>query len=282
MSAGYSTTLLCTQCYKPFRRFASELQGSRYPFCTRKCQHAFQHIQGLLHYIVVTCAFCSAEIACAPSRKKLGGRCFCRRACKRSYDEDIPARFWEKVQRGSPEECWPWLAAIDPGSGYGAFSYARAMRKFLPLEKVGNAIAAHRVAFFLHHGSLPPDLNICHTCDYRPCCNFHHLFAGTQAENLQDMVSKGRAASGERHGSKIHPNATLRGERHPNARFSAEDVAAMRRMKQENPKMSYRTIGAIFNTAAATAWLIITGRSRKHESPELIRTKRNSNRLRVQ
>jgi hypothetical protein len=50
---------------------------------------------------------------------------------------------------------------------------------------------APRVAWLLHYGCYP-DNNACHTCDVPACVRWDHLYDGTQAENLADMVNKGR------------------------------------------------------------------------------------------
>lgn len=52
---------------------------------------------------------------------------------------------------------------------------------------------AHRVAYVLANGSIPDDVDVLHRCDNPPCCDPAHLFSGTQAENMADMIAKGRA-----------------------------------------------------------------------------------------
>jgi hypothetical protein len=36
---------------------------------------------------------------------------------------------------------------------------------------------------------------VCHHCDNPPCCELTHLFLGTCADNVADMVAKGRHAT---------------------------------------------------------------------------------------
>ena len=56
---------------------------------------------------------------------------------------------------------------------------------------------AHRISYEHFKGEIPKGLFVCHSCDFRPCCNPEHLFPGTQAINMQDMVRKGRGLVGE-------------------------------------------------------------------------------------
>ena len=51
-------------------------------------------------------------------------------------------------------------------------------------------MAAHRKAYRDKHGDLPALLR--HTCDNPACSNPEHLVPGTQADNMRDMVSRGR------------------------------------------------------------------------------------------
>lgn len=92
-------------------------------------------------------------------------------------------RFWSKVDIRGPDECWLWLASTN-NKGYGQFRFEGTMRY------------AHRVAWKLTHGSFPAQ-HLLHSCDNPLCCNPAHLREGSQAENMADMVAKGRQQRGE-------------------------------------------------------------------------------------
>lgn len=86
-------------------------------------------------------------------------------------------KFWSKVNKGDPDECWEWLG-YKIRSGHGQTSM------------FGKAIYAHRKAFIIHNGYTP---TVCrHSCDNPPCCNPSHLLDGTQADNVADMNNRGR------------------------------------------------------------------------------------------
>lgn len=89
-------------------------------------------------------------------------------------------RFWPRVDTsGGPDACWEWTRGRDP-HGYGRFA-------------TPNSDLAHRASWELHNGPIPAGLNVLHHCDNPPCVNPRHLFLGTQKDNVDDMVAKGRA-----------------------------------------------------------------------------------------
>ena len=106
------------------------------------------------------------------------------------------SRFWSKVDRHGPDECWLWRGTrtvpLKNGMRYGHFGTTEN-------GKTKNW-RAHRLAWTLVNGKIPDDMVIMHTCDVPLCVNPNHLKCGTQRENLQDMQDKGRVAKGTEHG----------------------------------------------------------------------------------
>lgn len=100
---------------------------------------------------------------------------------KPSTLEDLKARVQVNLDTG----CHEWKGAIQL-NGYGVLVFA------------GRDHRAHRFFYELAKGKIPAGLYICHKCHNKRCVNPEHLYAGTQAENMRDMVQAGRQAIGEK------------------------------------------------------------------------------------
>lgn len=165
-------------------------------------------------------------------------------------------RFWAKVNKDGPTQpnmdspCWIWTAGRF-SDGYGSFS----LRK--------TAYLSHRISYVISCGQFNGSLFGMHICDNKSCCNPTHLIAGTCAENMRDAAKKGRLATGEKNGSRIHPKRLSRGESHYCAKLTDEKVAEMRRLYSAGG-ISYSAIGRRFGVSLQVAARAIKRKKWKH------------------
>ena len=95
---------------------------------------------------------------------------------------NLAERFWLKVDRRGPNECWAWLPSLGTAD-YGSVTIDSNL-----------TTSPHRVAFALTNGVIPDGRLIRHNCDNPPCCNPSHLLIGTHLDNARDRVERGRQA----------------------------------------------------------------------------------------
>jgi hypothetical protein len=109
--------------------------------------------------------------------------------------DDPPAqtladRFWSKVDKRGPDECWLWTAVVNE-HGYGVMRPEG--------QRHGPTVKAHRVSLMLADADIEGRY-VLHSCDNRRCVNPAHLSAGDHRENVADMVGRQRQARGSRNG----------------------------------------------------------------------------------
>jgi hypothetical protein len=115
----------------------------------------------------------------------------------------LEKRFWAKVVKS--EGCWNWRGSTD--------SKGRAN-----INTNGRPKYAAIVSWEMINGTVPNGLVVCHKCDNKLCVRPDHLWVGTQRENMQDMIDKGRM--------KLPPRT--RGEKHPTAKVTWDIVREIR------------------------------------------------------
>jgi hypothetical protein len=163
-----------------------------------------------------------------------------RNATRRAKNPKPPTpaeRFAKYVTEGQPDSCWVWTGNTVSG-GYGLFGLR------------GRQVLAHRFAYERAFGPIPDGQKVLHRCDNPPCCNPAHLFAGTQADNVRDMLAKGRQRCPV-------------GERHPKAKLTTAQVLALRAdfaSGVTEPELVRK-----YHTTRGTVRGIVTGKSRKTE-----------------
>lgn len=94
----------------------------------------------------------------------------------------VKERLLEK--RVIKNECW--LFPITNRKGYGQIT--TGSRK----DGSRKNIETHRLSWKVFIGDIPEGLRILHKCDVPACFNPEHLFLGTQKDNIQDCILKGR------------------------------------------------------------------------------------------
>jgi len=150
-------------------------------------------------------------------------------------------RFLAKISKDSNTGCWNWTGAKHwNGNGYyGSFRLSNPRRQYL----------AHRAAWLLFKNEEPNEYCICHHCDNRLCVNPEHLFKGTQRDNMQDMIRKGR---GNHAWGQFHACAKLTNKQ-------AEEIRALH--KEGHFK---KHIAHMYGVDSKTVRMIIANKSYHH------------------
>ncbi len=144
------------------------------------------------------CQLCGSQFQTHECNIRRGGGKLCSQKCKFAFlFPPLETRFWNAVDKSG--ECWLWIANKDK-NGYGKIYANRKHAR------------AHRVSWELHYGPIPKGLQVLHNCpsgDNPSCVNPAHLFLGTNSDNMQDKVAKGRCPRGETSGKSKMTEASV-------------------------------------------------------------------------
>lgn len=152
-------------------------------------------------------------------------------------------RFWAKVDKRGPDECWEWKASKFY-NGYGHFYFIRANGKSDQLS--------HHYAWELHFGEIPRGYHVLHRCDNPGCVNPKHLFLGTHQDNMKDMDKKGRRKN-------------IRGISCPWSKLKETDILEIRNIYATQP-IAMKEIAKRYNVTEPTIHSIIHGKTWVHVS----------------
>lgn len=148
----------------------------------------------------------------------------------------LPAeeRFFAQL-RFDASACWLWGGGIS--GSYGC------------LQVDGRRVKAHVFSYRYFVGDVGESL-VLHTCDVPLCVNPTHLFLGTQADNLKDMVAKGRASQGEGR---------------PASKLTEDDVRFIRaNYRRGHPQHGVNAIARRLGVNYYTVMAVINGSAWKH------------------
>lgn len=197
-------SLPCAQCGVEFACKQSELRYGR-TFCSNACRITARRAV----LIPLTCEQCGRTFF----RKPSGVGPVCSHACRilrraAADREDPEIRFPRHVARiDDADSCWLWTGTHRKPTGYGNFGIGRDGR---------GMVGAHVYALELRLGRrLMRGEHSLHTCDVQLCVRndggqgvyivdgkeyvrFGHLWSGSHAANMADMINKGR------HNSQTH------------------------------------------------------------------------------
>lgn len=140
-------------------------------------------------------------------------------------------RYWAKVDREEREsDCWMWQGRPN-SEGYGRM-YVEGRLEY-----------AHRLAYRDEHGELPEATVIRHRCDNPLCVNPAHLDAGTHADNMNDMATRGR---------------------HGRSKLTRRDVREIRERYQAPDRPTQQALADEYGVSRSSIANIVTGRYWKH------------------
>jgi hypothetical protein len=134
--------------------------------------------------------------------------------------------------------CWEYTGRREE-KGYARMRCGGGARAFV-----------HRLAYDLVVDDIPDGMKVLHKCDNPICVNPEHLFLGTNQDNTDDMLAKGR-------------ERFLKGDELPQAKLNKEQVREIKRQIAAN-LLEGNELASKFGVSPQTICDIKAGRTWKH------------------
>lgn len=116
----------------------------------------------------------------------------------------------------------------------------------------GAMTLVHRYSWAIHFGIVQTTQRILHKCDNTVCVNPSHLTLGTQADNVYDMITKGR-------------HVAPKGEDSGNVKLTEEQVKEIRSTyRPKSKRFGLRSLSDKYGVTKSTIAGIIRRKSWKH------------------
>jgi len=102
-------------------------------------------------------------------------------------NDKLKQLFLENSELVTETGCRIWTGYTN-ADGYGRFWFH------------GKLCLVHRIVYTVFYGEVASSLHILHRCDVPACINELHLYIGTDLDNHNDSIKRGRSARGEKNG----------------------------------------------------------------------------------
>ena len=178
--------MICLFCKKEIIAPPRSRIGRKYcsDFCKIKIKERSKTCPACNKFFIYLIKYNKERIYCSNkcSASEINKKRYLSPAYKRMTEEEARVRLKNILEKYTNKtiSCWLWTG-IKSKDGYGKIKWKN------------KHMFAHRASYLLYYNELPNNLCVCHTCDKPECINPRHLFLGTNKDNMQDMIKKGRS-----------------------------------------------------------------------------------------
>lgn len=185
------------------------------PFICELCNSCYATPRGLINHLKRTEKLCINDYSILYPDIKEKINSYYKVFLKNRYIIDIES------------DCWNWKDKINE-DGYGYY----------------NTKLAHRLFYEMYIGDIIEGLLICHTCDNPKCVNPNHLYMGTNQDNMDDMVKRGRSLKGNLNPAKRKEVRKKISKNNPMLKQEHRDKISKKFKGRKKPRYNYTIISS--------------------------------------